>query len=134
GAGTAQVPHATPGARSGPEHTIGAKRTSFQRTVRLPGSTAAAAAVAHGRGRRGLAAVTSTWLGKVLLVATGTSGLWALLELFAESNLRRRRRRATESFTSAGSLLNNLQGGKRRREQLLASYRRHERTSSRYGK
>jgi hypothetical protein len=80
-----------------------------------------------------LAAIASTWLGKVLLLATGTSAVWALLELLTESNVRRRRRRATEPFTSSGPMLGNLQGGKRRREQLLDSYRRHERTS-RYGK
>jgi D-alanyl-D-alanine carboxypeptidase (penicillin-binding protein 5/6) len=116
------------------KRAIATKQPSFRPTVRLRGSSAPAAAVAHVQGRRGLAAVASTWLGKVLLLVTGISAVWALLELFTESNLRRRRRRATESFTSAGSLLSNLQGGKRRREQLLASYRRHERTSSRYGK
>ena len=106
---------------------------SFRPTVRLRGSTAPAAAVHHVQGRRGLAGVASTWLGKVLLIATGISAVWALLELLTESNVRRRRRRATEPFTSSGPMLGNLQGGKRRREQLLDSYRRHERTS-RYGK
>jgi hypothetical protein len=120
--------------RSVTNHAIATKQPSFRPTVRLRVSSVPAAAVAHVQARRGLAAVASTWLGKVLLIATGVSAVWALLELLTESNLRRRRRRATESFTSAGSVLSNLQGGKRRREQLLASYRRHERTSSRYGK
>jgi len=133
---TAQAATAPARAVTGPvrsEHATATKRPLSQRTVRLRGSTATAAAVTHVQGRRGLAAVASTWLGKVLLVATGISAVWALLELLTESNLRRRRRRAMESFTSAGSLLGNLQGGNRRREQLLASYRRHEKTSSRYG-
>jgi D-alanyl-D-alanine carboxypeptidase (penicillin-binding protein 5/6) len=115
-------------------HTTATRPASLRPTMRLRGSTAPAAAVAHVPGRRGLGAVTSTWLGRALLIATGVSAVWALLELVTESNLRRRRRRATESFTSTGSVLTNLHGGKRRREQLLASYRRHERTSSRYGK
>jgi D-alanyl-D-alanine carboxypeptidase (penicillin-binding protein 5/6) len=128
------APHATTPVRSVAEHASATKRPGFERTVRLRGSTAAATTVAHVKRRRGLAAVASTWLGKVLLLATGISAVWALIELLTESNLRRRQRRATGSFTSAGSLLSNLQGGKRRREQLLSSYRRHERTSSRYGK
>jgi len=127
------APQATTPVRSVAEHASATKRPSFEHTVRLRGSTAAATTVAHVK-RRGLAAVASTWLGKVLLVATGISAIWALIELLTESNLRRRQRRAVGSFTSAGSLLSNLQGGKRRREQLLSSYRRHERTSSRYGK
>jgi D-alanyl-D-alanine carboxypeptidase (penicillin-binding protein 5/6) len=120
-------------ARTVAKHATATNQPSSRPTVRLRGSSAPAAAVAHVQVRRGLAAVASTWLGKVLLLATAVSAVWALLELFTESNLRRRRRRATESFTSTGSLLGNLQGAKRRREQLLASYRRHERTS-RYGK
>jgi hypothetical protein len=128
------APHATAPVRSVAEHASATRRPSFERTVRLRGSTAAATSVAHVRRRGGLAAVASTWLGKVLLVATGISAVWALIELLTENNLRRRQRRAMGSFTSAGSLLSNLQGGKRRREQLLSSYRRHERTSSRYGK
>ncbi len=128
------APHATTPVRSVPEHASATNRPSFERTVSLRGSTAAATAVAHVQRRQGLAAVASTWLGKVLLIATGISAVWALIELLAETNLRRRRRQTMGSFTSAGSLLSNLHGGKRRREQLLASYRRHERTSSRYGK
>jgi hypothetical protein len=128
------APHAHKPVRSVPKHASATKRTSFEHTVRLRGSTAAATSVAHVKRRRGLDAVASTWLGKVLLVATGISAGWALLELLTENNLRRRQRRAMGAFTSAVSLLSNLQGGKRRREQLLSSYRRHERTSSRYGK
>jgi serine-type D-Ala-D-Ala carboxypeptidase (penicillin-binding protein 5/6) len=131
---TGAAPHATTPVRSVAEHASATKLPSFERTVRLRGSTAAATTVAHVKRRRGLAAVASTWLGKVLLVATGISAVWALIELLSENNLRRRQRRAMGSFSSAGSLLSNLQGGKRRREQLLSSYRRHERTSSRYGK
>lgn len=131
---TAAAPHAAAPVRSVAEHASATKQPSFERTVRLRGSTAAATTVAQVKRRRGLAAVASTWLGKVLLVATGISAVWALIELLSENNLRRRQRRAMGSFTSAGSLLGNLQGGKRRREQLLSSYRRHERTSSRYGK
>ena len=115
------------------KNSIATTQSRSRPTVRLRGSSAPADAVDHVQGRRGLAAVTSTWLGKVLLLATGTSAVWALLELLTENNLRRRRRRATEPFTSTGSLVGNLQGGKRQREQLLDSYRRHERTS-RYGK
>ena len=115
------------------KNSIATTQSSSRPRVRLRGSSAPADAVDHVQGRRGLAAIASTWLGKVLLLATGTSAVWALLELLTESNLRRRRRRATEPFTSTGSLVGNLQGGKRRREQLLDSYRRHERTS-RYGK
>ena len=119
-------------ARSVAKNSVMTNQSSSRPTVRLRGSSAPADAVDHVQGRRGLAAVASTWLGKVLLLATGISAVWAMLELLTENNLRRRRR-ATESFTSTGSLLGNLQGGKRRREQLLDSYRRHERTS-RYGK
>jgi D-alanyl-D-alanine carboxypeptidase (penicillin-binding protein 5/6) len=119
-------------ARSVAKNSVMTNQSSSRPTVRLRGSSAPADAVDHVQARRGLAAVASTWLGKVLLLATGISAVWAMLELLTENNLRRRRR-ATESFTSTGSLLGNLQGGKRRREQLLDSYRRHERTS-RYGK
>jgi D-alanyl-D-alanine carboxypeptidase len=118
--------------RSVAENSV-AKQSSSPPTVHLRGSSAPADAVDHVQGRRGLAGVASTWLGKVLLLATGISAVWALLELLTESNLRRRRRRATEPYTSTGPLRGNLQGGKRRREQLLDSYRRHEKTS-RYGK
>ncbi len=133
-AGTRVPRAATAPVRPVTKQTTATRRAILRPTMRLRSSTAPASAVAHVPGRHGLGAVTSTWLGKVLLLATGVSAVWALLELVFESNLRRRRRRATESFTSTGSLLTNLQGGKRRREQLLASYRRHERTSSRYGK
>ena len=101
-AGTRGPRAATVPVRPVAKHTTGRDRRACGPPMRLRGSTAPASAVAHVQGRHGLAAVTSTWLGKVLLLATGTSAVWALLELVTESNLRRRRRRATESFTSDG--------------------------------
>lgn len=116
------------------EHTAVTKRASSKAVVHLRGSAEAVATASAHQGRRGLAAVAGNWLGQVLLIVTGISALWALFELLTESKLRRRRRRAMTSFSSGFSLLGNLQGRRRRREQLLDSYRRHERTSSRYGR
>jgi serine-type D-Ala-D-Ala carboxypeptidase (penicillin-binding protein 5/6) len=132
----------TPVLRHGPVHPISsggapshfaANNATFSSRALHPRDPTANASVARSQKQRGLAAVASTWPGKVLLVATATSLLWAMLELLTESSLRRRRRKAMESLTSAGSVLSGLHGGRRRREQLLDSYRRHERTSSRYG-
>jgi D-alanyl-D-alanine carboxypeptidase len=119
-----------------PTHKLSAASTrpSSRGVVRLRASAAAvASAVVHRQPRRGLAAVAGTWLGQILLVITGISALWAFAELLTENNLRRRHRKSTEPFSPGSSMLSNLNGGRRRREQLLASYKRHEKTSSRYG-